>query len=102
MPKLHPKVIEAAAVVPSPRQLAWQAIEFYSFIHFGVNTFTGNEWGTGEEDPAIFNPEKLDCKQWAKVVKAAGMRGMILTAKHHDGFCLWPTATTKHSVASSP
>ena len=89
-------------VFPSPRQLAHQQTEFYSFIHFTVNAFTDREWGDGTEDPAIFNPEKLDAEQWARAIKAAGMRGMILTAKHHDGFCLWQTKYTKHSVASSP
>ncbi|MCL2532456.1 MAG: alpha-L-fucosidase [Oscillospiraceae bacterium] len=102
MSKLPPHVARAAAVVPSPRQLAWQEIEFYSFIHYGINTYTDREWGDGQEDPALFNPTNLDCRQWAKVCKAAGMRGLVLTAKHHDGFCLWPTATTKHSVESSP
>ena len=87
---------------PSPSQLAWQRDELAMFCHFGVNTFTDREWGDGTEDPAIFNPAGLDARQWARVARAAGFRAMILTAKHHDGFCLWPTATTKHSVASSP
>ena len=72
------------------------------FVHFGVNTFTDREWGDGTEPPAIFNPQSLDARQWARTARAAGFRAMILTAKHHDGFCLWPTSTTRHSVASSP
>lgn len=87
---------------PSKEQLEWQRDELALFIHFGVNTFTDREWGDGKEDPAIFNPSKLDAGQWARTAKAAGARAMVLTAKHHDGFCLWPTATTKHSVVSSP
>ena len=89
-------------VTPSPRQLAHQQLEFYAFVHFTVNAFTDREWGDGTEDEAIFNPEKLDAGQWARAVKDAGMRGIILTAKHHDGFCLWPSKYTRHSVASSP
>jgi len=80
----------------------WQRDELAMFLHFGVNTFTDREWGDGTEDPAIFDPAALDARQWARTAKAAGFRAMILTAKHHDGFCLWPTATTRHSVASSP
>ena len=87
---------------PSKEQLEWQREELALFIHFGVNTFTDREWGDGKEDPAIFNPSKLDAGQWARTAKAAGAKAMVLTAKHHDGFCLWPTATTKHSVVSSP
>ncbi|MGH7636251.1 MAG: alpha-L-fucosidase, partial [Gemmatimonadaceae bacterium] len=88
--------------VPSNAQLGWQREELAIFLHFGVNTFTDREWGNGTEDPAIFNPIALDARQWARRARAAGFRMMILTAKHHDGFCLWPTATTRHSVASSP
>ena len=87
---------------PSPSQLEWQRDELAMFLHFGVNTFTNREWGDGKEDPKIFNPEHLDARQWARAAKAGGFRAMILTAKHHDGFCLWPTKTTMHSVASSP
>ncbi len=92
---------KAANVRPSARQLAWQQGEFICFIHFGVNTFTAREWGTGKEDPKIFNPEKLDTDQWCRMMKAAGMIQAILTVKHHDGFCLWQTRYTTHSVASS-
>jgi alpha-L-fucosidase len=92
---------KAVGIKPSPRQLAWQELEFIAFIHFGVNTFTGREWGTGKEDPNIFYPEKLDTDQWCRMMKEAGMTQAILTAKHHDGFCLWQTRYTKHSVASS-
>ncbi len=88
--------------VPSRAQLDWQRDELALFLHFGVNTFTDREWGDGTEDPAIFNPTRLDTRQWARAAKAAGAKAMILTAKHHDGFCLWPTKTTEHSVAKSP
>lgn len=87
---------------PSERQLAWQSLEYYAFIHFNMNTFTDMEWGTGGESPVQFDPSELDAMQWAKVAKEAGMRGIIITAKHHDGFCLWPTKTTDHSVVNSP
>ncbi|MEP7002229.1 MAG: alpha-L-fucosidase [bacterium] len=87
---------------PSAAQLEWQRDELAMFLHFGVNTFTDREWGDGREDPAIFNPTNLNARQWAKTARGAGFRSMILTAKHHDGFCLWPTLTTTHSVASSP
>ncbi len=87
---------------PTPSQLAWQRDEFAIFLHFGVNTFTDREWGDGKEDPVIFNLTALDARQWARTAREAGARSVILTAKHHDGFCLWPTKTTSHSVASSP
>jgi alpha-L-fucosidase len=87
---------------PSLSQLAWQRDELALFLHFGVNTFTDREWGDGHEDPSIFSPSALDARQWARAARNAGARALILTAKHHDGFCLWPTHTTRHSVASSP
>ena len=92
----------ASLALPNQAQLDWQRDELAMFAHFGVNTFTDQEWGTGKEDPAIFDPARLDPRQWARTAHAAGFRAMILTAKHHDGFCLWPTATTRHSVAASP
>lgn len=88
--------------LPSERQLAWHQMEYYAFIHFSMNTFTNMEWGMGSEKPEQFNPTALDCRQWARICKAAGMKGIILTAKHHDGFCLWPSAYTEHSVKNSP
>ncbi len=87
--------------VPSERQLAWHDLEFYAFVHFNMNTFSNMEWGFGDEKPDQFNPSSLDCRQWAQVCKEAGMKGIILTAKHHDGFCLWPSAYTEHSVKNS-
>ena len=93
---------EAANVKPSERQKKWFDVNMYAFIHFGVNTFTDREWGLGNEDPAIFNPEKLDCDQWCGALKAGGFKGMVLTCKHHDGFCLWPSKFTEHSVKNSP
>ncbi|MCX5683709.1 MAG: alpha-L-fucosidase, partial [Planctomycetota bacterium] len=86
---------------PSERQLAWQERETIAFAHFGVNTFTNKEWGDGKEDPKIFNPTEFDARQWTKALKAGGIKMLILTAKHHDGFCLWPSAYTDHSVKSS-
>ena len=92
----------SARPVHSPRQLAWQRDGLALFAHFGINTFTDREWGDGTESPAIFNPAGLDGRQWARAAKAGGFRTIILTAKHHDGFCLWPTKLTSHSVAASP
>ncbi|MEZ5043787.1 MAG: alpha-L-fucosidase [Saprospiraceae bacterium] len=88
--------------LPAEKQLAWHELEYYAFAHFNMNTFTNMEWGLGSEKPAQFNPTQLDTRQWARICKAAGMKGIIITAKHHDGFCLWPSAYTEHSVKNSP
>jgi alpha-L-fucosidase len=99
--QLNPPPAPAGAT-PSARQLAWHEREFYGFIHFTVNTFTDKEWGYGDEPESVFNPAALDARQWARVARDAGMKGLIITAKHHDGFALWPSRFTTHSVKGSP
>ena len=101
-PRLAAGRVRPAPPRPTPAQLAWQRDELAMFLHFGVNTFTDREWGDGREDPRVFDPARLDARQWARAAKAGGFRALVLTAKHHDGFCLWPTRTTTHSVAASP
>ncbi len=98
---MEQKIDMAARLVPTAQQLEWQQMEFTCFLHFGINTFTGREWGDGTEDPNLFNPTELDCEQWVRALKEGGFKMAIITAKHHDGFCLWQTETTKHSVKSS-
>lgn len=92
---------EPYGAIPSPAQVAWQKMETNMFIHFGPNTFTGSEWGSGKEDVEVFAPTDLDCRQWVRTARAAGMKGVIITAKHHDGFCLWPNPMSSHTVARS-
>lgn len=87
--------------IPTARQLAWQERELAMFIHFTVNTFTGREWGDGRESPDLFNPTDLDVRQWVDVAREFGFKSIVLTAKHHDGFCLWPSRYTRHTVAAS-
>src|SRR5687767_11336503 len=88
--------------IPTEKQMGWHEMELNAFIHFTTNTFTGLEWGMGNESPSIFNPSGVDAMQWATTLKAAGFKGIILTSKHHDGFCLWPSKFTEHSVKNSP
>jgi len=95
-------VRKAASVKPTTRQLNWQKLEITGFIHFGINTFTGKEWGDGTESPKLFNPTKLETDQWVRIAKESGIKLLILTVKHHDGFCLWPTNTTDYSIKKAP
>jgi len=95
-------IAKAANVVPSPRQMRWQALELTAFFHFGINTLTNQEWGDGKEDISKFNPQLLDAEQWVKAIKEAGFKQAIITAKHHDGFCLWPSKFTEHSIKNTP
>lgn len=88
--------------VPTENQLRWQEMEYYSFVHFSLNTYTDQSWGYGDEDINLFNPENADCRQWARICKEAGMKGVIITAKHHSGFCLWPSEYTEYSVKNAP
>jgi alpha-L-fucosidase len=88
--------------VPSENQMRWQEMEYYAFVHFSLNTFTDQAWGYGNEDVNLFNPAELDCRQWARICKEAGMKGIIITAKHHCGFCLWPSEYTAYSVKNAP
>ena len=93
---------EPIGPLPSEHQLTWHQMETYAFIHFGLNTFVDKEWGYGDTPAEVFNPSNLDCEQWVRTIKAAGMTGVILTAKHHDGFCLWQTDLTEYSIRNTP
>ncbi|MGX2958220.1 alpha-L-fucosidase [Peribacillus sp. JNUCC 23] len=95
-------MVETKIAVPTEQQIAWQNLELGMFVHYGINTFCNQEWGEGTDSPSLFNPAELDARQWVKLAKKAGFKYFILTAKHHDGFCLWPTETTDYSVKNSP
>ena len=90
------------SIVPNRRQLLIQEMKYYAFVHYTVNTFTNKEWGNGKESEQVFNPTDQNTDQWCAAIRDAGMKGVILTCKHHDGFCLWPTKTTEHSIKNSP
>ncbi len=96
------KAPEAILPIPKVSQVEWQKMETYAFVHFGLNTFNDREWGYGDSDPKTFNPKKLDCEQWVKTFVNAGMKGVIITAKHHDGFCMWPTKLTEYCIRNTP
>lgn len=100
--KYGSEIDRLTAVKPNDAQMKFHELEYYNFIHFGMNTMTGAEWGTGKEDPSLFNPQSLNTDQWCETLKASGSKGIIFTAKHHDGFCLWQTETTEHSIKNSP
>ncbi len=102
VPLINDEIKRYIAVRPSERQLAFNEMKYYNFIHFGINTFTGREWGDGTENPKVFNPRQLDTDQWCRILKNTGSKGIIFTAKHHDGFCLFDTAHTDHNVMNSP
>ena len=99
--ELNAQKVQVNKPVPSAAQLAWQKMDFYLFMHFGPNTFTDLEWGKGTEPEDVVNPANLDCGQWCRIAKAAGAKGIIITAKHHDGFCLWPSKYSTHTVRQS-
>jgi len=100
--QLRAQLVEQEGPAPSANQMKWHEMEYYLFMHFGPNTFSDLEWGKGTEDPKLFNPTALDCRQWARIARDAGAKGIIITAKHHDGFCLWPSKYSEHTVAQSP